>query len=251
MISTMTHGSLFSGIGGFELGAQMAGIETIWNCEIEEFQRNVLKKKFPKTKQYNDIRELHKPEQVDIISGGFPCQDISIANRNARGIIGERSGLWTEMFRVVCETKPKYLIIENSPMLLKRGFEYILHDISKIGYDAEWQVLSSAEFGYFHNRKRLYVVAYPDSIGVSGLFKNFSVGEARQRWENSKKDFENFIEQEDFNGGYKSKIKPLLFGETYGIPDWMDRITAIGNSVIPEIAHYLFECIKEFDKQFT
>lgn len=246
----LSHGSLFSGIGGFELGAQMSGISTMWSCEIEEFNRKILQKHF-NTIIYEDIRELQQPQYVDIISGGFPCQDISIANRNAKGIIGNRSGLWKEMFRIICEIQPKYVIIENSSMLIKRGFEYILFDLSKIGYDAEWQVLSSGNFGYFHNRKRLYVVAYPDSFGVSGLFKNFSVGEARQRWQDSKADFENFIAKEDFNGGYKSENKPMLFGETYGIPDWMDRIKSIGNAVIPEIAHYLFECIKEFDKQFT
>lgn len=77
----LTHGSLFSGIGGFELGAQMNGIPTLWNCELELFQRNLLKQNFPETKQYEDIRELRNPGYVDIISGGFPCQDISIAGK--------------------------------------------------------------------------------------------------------------------------------------------------------------------------
>ena len=86
----MTHGSLFSGIGGFDLGAEMAGIDTIWNCEIEEFQRKILAKRFPNSKQYVDIRDMSNVEHVDVITGGFPCQDISVANFKAKGIDGER-----------------------------------------------------------------------------------------------------------------------------------------------------------------
>ena len=127
----LTHGSLFSGIGGFELGAQMNGIPTLWNCELELFQRNLLKQNFPETKQYEDIRELRNPGYVDIISGGFPCQDISIAGKGT-GIVGERSGLWSEMFRIVREVRPRYVLIENSPMLLVRGFERVLCDLSLI-----------------------------------------------------------------------------------------------------------------------
>ena len=130
-MNQMTHGSLFSGIGGFELGAQMNNIPTLWNCEIETFQRSILKQVFPNTKQYEDIKKLSNPAYVDIISGGFPCQDISIAGKGA-GITGSRSGLWNEMYRIVREVRPKYVLIENSPMLLIRGFEQVLCDLSEI-----------------------------------------------------------------------------------------------------------------------
>lgn len=159
----MTHGSLFSGIGGFETGAEWVGIETLWNCEIEPFQRSILKKHFPNTKQYEDIKELSNPGYVDIISGGFPCQDISIAGKGV-GITGSRSGLWSEMHRVIREVRPRYVIIENSPMLLVRGFERVLCDLSKTGYDAEWQCLSNAAFGFDHHRERVYVIAYSNEI---------------------------------------------------------------------------------------
>ena len=112
----MTHGSLFSGIGGFELGAQMNNIPTLWNCEIETFQRSILKQVFPNTKQYEDIKKLSNPAYVDIISGGFPCQDISIAGKGA-GITGSRSGLWNEMYRIVREVRPKYVLIENLSLI--------------------------------------------------------------------------------------------------------------------------------------
>ena len=156
----MTHGSLFSGIGGFELGAEWAGIETLWNCEIEPFQRSVLKRHFPNTIQYEDIKRLSNPGYVDIVSGGFPCQDISVAGKR-EGINGRRSGLWGEMFRIVREVRPKYVIVENSPALVVSGLERVLCDLSQIGYDAEWQCISNIAFGYPHKRERLYLIAYP------------------------------------------------------------------------------------------
>ena len=170
----LSHGSLFSGIGGFELGAKEAGIETVWSCEYEQFNRDVLRKNFSNTKQYENIIDMEIPEYVDIISGGFPCQDISIANTNADGIKGKRSGLWSEMFRIIRGVRPKYVIIENSPMLLVRGFERVLCDLSEIGYDAEWQSLSAETFGYPHKRERLYCIA--DRLAFASHSKTFDIG---------------------------------------------------------------------------
>lgn len=238
----MTHGSLFSGIGGFELGARMAGIETVWSCEIERFQRNVLKKNFPNTKQYEDIRKLHNPEYVDIISGGFPCQDISIAGKGC-GITGERSGLWCEMFRIIREIRPKYIIIENSPMLLVRGFERVLCDLYKIGYNAEWQCLQAKNFGFCHKRERLFCVAYSNSL----------------RWNEKKNETSIFSKKISETSGWelgraigreiRNKNNSEVLRNDDGLPDVVDRIKSCGNAVIPQIAYYIFECIKEFDKQ--
>lgn len=97
--SELTHGSLFSGIGGFELGAEMTGIDTLWNCEIEKFQGEILKNKFPHAERFTDITKTTGLRYVDIISGGFPCQDISVAGKR-EGIKGKRSGLWSEMYRI-------------------------------------------------------------------------------------------------------------------------------------------------------
>lgn len=157
----LTHGSLFSGIEGFGLGAALAGIKTVWSCELEDYQTLIIKKNFGEKHEINrDIRTYKNPPFVDIISGGFPCQDISIAGKGV-GIIGERSGLWSEMFRIVREVRPSYVLIENSPMLAVRGFEQVLCDLSEIGYDAEWQCLSGTDFGIQQNRERLYCIAYP------------------------------------------------------------------------------------------
>lgn len=147
-MSSMTHGSLFSGVGGFDLGAQMSGIKTIWNCECEEHKRNILKCHFPDAVQFVDVCAMIDPPCVDIISGGFPCQDISIANVSnkklwedgkVKGINGERSGLWKEYKRIVGQIRPKFIVFENSPMLTIRGFEQVLCDLTKSGYDCQWQ----------------------------------------------------------------------------------------------------------------
>ncbi|SHF17400.1 DNA cytosine methyltransferase [Chryseobacterium vrystaatense] len=242
----MTHGSLFSGVGGFDLAAELADIKTLWNSEIKNYQSKILETRFKDTINYGDIKAI-KPAQlqyVNIISGGFPCQDISAAKQGAEGITGKRSSLWGEMFRIVSARKPEYIIIENSDRLLTRGFEYILYDLSKIGYNAEWKVIQSKDFGYFHNRKRLYVVAHRLCDREQGLFQDFCVSEMRQRWENRKAHFEDYIAKEDFTGRFESQIKPLLYGNSYGVPNWVERIESIGNAVIPEIAYYIFECIK-------
>ena len=165
--SKLTHGSLFSGIGGFELGAEMAGIDTLWNCEIEKFQGEILKNKFPHAERFTDITKTTGLRYVDIISGGFPCQDISVAGKR-EGIKGKRSGLWSEMYRIIWEVRPKYVIIENSPALTISGLEQVLCDLSKIGYNAEWQCISNYAFGYPHKRERLYLIAYSNKIGLQG-----------------------------------------------------------------------------------
>ena len=137
----LTHGSLFSGIEGFGLGAALAGIKTEWSCEFEKYQTKVIKKNLGNEHTvYGDIRTLENPPFVNIISGGFPCQDISVSGKGA-GIKGGRSGLWGQMHRIIGDVRPDYVIIENSSLLRKRGLEYVLHGLSEIGYDAQWQCL--------------------------------------------------------------------------------------------------------------
>jgi len=154
----LTHGSLFSGVEGFGLGAALAGIKTEWSCEFEKYQTKVIKKKNfgDGHTVYGDIRTLENPPFVNIISGGFPCQDISAAGKGA-GIKGSRSGLWGQTHRIIGEVRPDYVIIENSPLLRKRGFEYVLHGLSEIGYDAQWQCLQGTFLGLQQRRERIYI----------------------------------------------------------------------------------------------
>lgn len=164
----LTMGSLFAGTGGFELAGQLNGIKTLWNCEIDDLKRQKLKKNFPHAQQYADIRDCRYPERVDILTGGFPCQDLSIANQSrlaTKGISGPRSGLWKEYGRLLREIRPSVIVFENSPMLLVSGLEHVLCDLSRSGYDAEWECFYATQWGYPHGRKRIYGVAYAVGFG--------------------------------------------------------------------------------------
>jgi len=168
---------LFSGIGGFSLGLERTGgFETVAFCEIEPFPRKVLKKHWPEVPCYEDVSKLtgdilaRDGIAVDVITGGFPCQDISCAGKKAGIGEGTRSGLWSEIVRLIGELSPRYVIVENVAALLagpsdKRGgwFGRILSDLAECGYDAEWRVISAASVGAPHRRNRVWVVAYPNS----------------------------------------------------------------------------------------
>jgi len=241
----MTHGSLFSGIGGFEEGAKLAGINTIWNCEYMPFQRKILSKHYQESKQYEDITKAEITERVDIISGGFPCQDISVAGK-MEGITGKRSGLWGEMFRIIRTINPGYIIIENSPALLIRGFERVLCDLSQGGYDAEWQCISNVSFGYPHKRERLYVIAYTNEKRLQGnIRKQGTTNSIFRKWTPNQND------------GYSlsKRIHEIGASEDIrngnGFQNWSHRVGSIGNSVNPTVAYYLFECIKRHEYLLT
>jgi DNA (cytosine-5)-methyltransferase 1 len=158
---------LFSGIGGFSLAASWVwgdDLDLAGFCELDAYCGKVLKKNFPDVPIYPDIKELRGEwfRNIDLITGGFPCQDISVAGKGA-GIDGDRSGLWSEMCRVISEVRPRYALIENVPMLIHRGLERVLLDLAEIGYDAEWQIIGADDVGARHKRKRIWIVAYPDS----------------------------------------------------------------------------------------
>ncbi len=245
----LTHGSLFSGIGGFDLAAQRMGWDNMFHCEFVENKRKILKKHFPYTDSYADIRDFNATKyrgKIDIISGGFPCQDISIANQSkktngAQGIKGERSGLWKEYARIIREIEPGIIIFENSPMLLNRGFEVVLCDLSELGYDAEWRLFYASQFGFPHKRERIYGIAYSRS----------------QRWK-------NYIE----NGGVLQKVLPertprqkpvsipikrfhskssydnVRMDDGFSRELDKNRIHGLGNAIIPEIAYQIFKAIE-------
>ena len=246
----MTHGSLFSGIGGFDLGALRAGIETKWNCEIEEHKRKVLSRHFPEAKQYCDITILNQPDYVDIISGGFPCQDISICNskknKNEYGIKGPRSGLWKEFWRILRQVRPKYVFIENSPMLAVRGLEYVLCDLAKIGYNAEWQTLSAQEFGFPHLRQRMFIMAYALQIGCENTHEYFRILQELLR-KKIPRQVDISMPAKRYDGRTIDELVRIDDGFSKKLDK--NRIEDCGNAVIPTIAQYLFEALIEFDKK--
>lgn len=156
---------LFSGIGGFSLGLERTGgFETVAFCEIEPFCQKVLKKHWPTVPVYEDVREINKiPSDVQLVTAGFPCQDISLAGTGA-GLSGERSGLFWEIMRAVCVVGRPRLLLENVANLLNRGLSEILGALACIGYDAQWDCIRAAQVGLPHERNRIFIVANPDSM---------------------------------------------------------------------------------------
>lgn len=156
----LTFGSLFAGIGGFDLGFERAGFDCRWQVEIDNYATKILEKHWPKVHRQRDIRDCNATnlERVDCIIGGFPCQDISYAGRGA-GLAGERSGLFFEAVRLVRELQPRAVVLENVAALLTRGMDRVLGTLAEIGYDAEWHCIPAAAVGAPHIRDRAFVVA--------------------------------------------------------------------------------------------
>lgn len=243
---------LFSGIGGFSLGFEIAGMKTIAFCEIDKKAQLVLKKHWPDVPIFEDVSTLKKEdihEQVDVICGGFPCQDISLAGRGA-GLEGTRSGLWYEFHRLIKEIKPLYAIIENVSVLRSRGLDKVLGSLAEIGYDAEWHCIPASAVGAPHQRDRIWIVAYPN--GVSGLnvsrkqldgekqrescFGSTPLSYASDRWLEWRKQWEEGGEGNG-NTGFKRKwpVEPNVGRVAHGISNRVDRLKQLGNAVVPQI----------------
>jgi DNA (cytosine-5)-methyltransferase 1 len=199
---------LFSGIGGFSLGLERTGgFETVAFCEIEVFCQKVLKKHWPDVPIYEDVRTIDYDETIDVICGGFPCQDISIAGKGA-GIKGEKSGLWKEFKRNISKYQPKYAIIENVSALCGRGLEVVLQDIAEIGYDATWTMLDTKYSGKPQRRRRVYILAVRDGVPINADIFRFA-----ERSTNKHKQEMATIEKSfawDFTQG-AGKRKPFAF----------------------------------------
>lgn len=162
-------GSLFSGIGGFDLGLERAGMKCLWQVEIDDYANRVLEKHWPEVKRYKDVREIgsHNLEPVDLICGGFPCQPHSLAGK--RQASADKRDLWGEFARIIRELRPRYVVAENVPGLLSsesgRFFGRVLRDLAESGYDAEWQCIPASAFGAPHRRDRVWLIAYANSNG--------------------------------------------------------------------------------------
>ncbi len=164
--AALTIGSLFSGIGGLEHGLELAGLGPVkWQAESDAFAREVLARHWPTARRYEDVREVGSGvEHVDIVCGGFPCQDVSLAGAGA-GLEGERSGLWTEIVRVAGVVGCRYLVLENVSALLVRGVGSILGTLAESGFDAAWDCGPAAAVGAPHRRDRVFLLAWrvPDA----------------------------------------------------------------------------------------
>ena len=248
----MNIGSLFSGIGLLDLGLEQSGMRTVWQVEFDDWCRERLAENFPHTEKFKDVREVgkHNLRPVDLICGGFPCQDLSVANTNGKGLDGERSGLWSEMFRVICELRPKYALIENVPNLLNRGLDRVLSDLASVGYDAEWQTLRASTFGLPQNRKRLFIVAYPVASrpiqsNAQNIFRE--LGEIYpQRFKD--KITVDFTEIKMRFVGIPEHLR-LGDGRTYEFSEIERAVKGYGNGVAVPCAEWLGSQILRFERE--
>lgn len=159
----MNVGSLFTGIGGFDLGLERVGMRVVWQCESNEYRRKVLALRFPGVPCFDDVRAVGSGAPwVDVVCGGFPCQPISVAGKGL--VQDDPRWLWPEFARVVGELRPRYVVVENVSALLGRGMGDVLADLAALGYDAEWDCVPAVAAGAPHIRDRLWLVAYPSGL---------------------------------------------------------------------------------------
>lgn len=183
---SLTIGSLFSGIGGLELGLERAGLgPVVWQVERDAWCRGVLARHWPDARRFEDVTDFREVPHVDLICGGFPCQDISVAGTGA-GLAGQRSGLWREYARIVRMVRPRFVVVENVSALLGRGLGEVLGDLAASGYDALWDCLPAAAVGAPHRRDRVFVVAwrvgYADDTGSQGRGESGGCASQRDAW---------------------------------------------------------------------
>ena len=255
---------LFSGIGGFSLGLERAGMRTVAFCEIEPYCRAVLRKHWPDVPCFEDVRTLTAADvgTADVICGGFPCQDISVAGRRA-GIEGDKSGLWREYARLIGELRPRYVIVENVAALLGRGIERVLGDLASLGYDTEWHCIPASAIDAPHQRDRIWIVAYPNVEGLEG-----TAGERGEAWARGDNGLRESKPAEsgalpDTNSARclwkwlrrsiadrdSWAIEPDVGRVAHGVPSRVDRIAALGNAVVPQIPEIIGRAIIEAERQ--
>jgi DNA (cytosine-5)-methyltransferase 1 len=240
----LTVGSLFSGIGGFELGFERTGgFQVRWQVEIDDYCTRVLEQHWPNVRRYRDIRDCgaHNLEPVDVICGGFPCQDISSNNQHKRGLSGAKSGLFYQAIRVVGELRPRYVLLENVADLLVRGMGDVLGELAAIGYDAEWECLPAAAFGLPQPRWRVFVVAYPGGGGCQ-------VGDewiASGAFARARIDGDGLAAAEHRAAEAAERVR----GMDDGLPGTVDRVAVLGNSIVPQIAEWIGRRILEAEAQ--
>lgn len=245
---------LFAGIGGFSLAAHWMGWETTAFVERDPECHKRLERIFPGVPIYDDVRTFNGNDykhSVDIVCGGFPCQDISAAGKQA-GITGERSGLWKELHRIISEIRPQYAVVENVSALLGRGMDVVLADFSEIGYDTEWRTFSACELGFPHPRERVFIIAYPNgkprSFSILDRYCETIAGRDKgsEKWGEDRFVSEMVSAPARLLRDWQTEFSqsPLVRMDD-GIPDVLHRLRMVGNSIVPHIAYEIFRAIEE------
>jgi DNA (cytosine-5)-methyltransferase 1 len=265
----MTFGSLFAGIGGMDLGLERAGMVCRWQVEIDPFARRVLAKHWPDVRRHDDVKTFPPtdPEdwKVDLICGGFPCQDISFAGRGA-GLAGARSGLWFEYARIVGDLRPRYVLVENVSALLVRGLDAVLGTLASLGYDAEWECIPASALGAPHIRERVFILAHSANLRcerlptVAGsslqgeedrrLFQSPGSRESTSSLADPNSPRPSLAQQERQLRGPVAKCgwwatEPDVGRVAHGVPHRVDRLRGLGNAVVPQVAQWIGERIME------
>lgn len=248
MANTIKILDLFSGIGGFTYAAEciVGGFKTAAFCESDSACRKVLKKHWPHVPVFDDVRSLSKNDidfWPDVITAGFPCQDLSSAGKQA-GYDGKRSILFYEIIRLARELRPNFILLENVRNLLshKNGetFQETLFQIAKAGYDAEWAVVPASDLGACHRRERIWIVAYSNNSGLQGFRPECELQESSKQKQISWGNCNEMLSPKW--GGYLSK--PVLCRGDDGLSGRVDRLKQLGNSVVPQVAAIPLKRIK-------
>jgi len=260
---TLTVGSLFSGIGGLDLGLERAGMNVIWQSEIDPYACRVLKKHWPEVPNHGDIKQIDwsRVERPAVICGGYPCQPFSTAGHRK----GEEDSrhLWPWVRQAISELQPRYAILENVRGHLSLGGTTVIADLAAIGYDAEWRIVSAASVGAAHRRDRIIIVAYPNNArphnqeinptetgeyaqrGFGGCRTNVAdtYGQRRQR-SSQLQVFQKERSRLD-QSSQISRWRPTWEPEpdvgrvADGVPARVDRLRGLGNAVVPQVAEVI------------
>lgn len=298
----LTHGSLFSGIGGFDLAAEWAGFQNIFSVEIDDFCDKVLKKNFPEVKRYYDIRKFDGTKYrgtIDVLSGGFPCQPFSVAGKR-RGNQDDRY-LWKTMFKTIHDVKPTWIIGENVPGIISMELDTVLFDLESEDYTCQTFIIPACGKGAWHRRNRVWIIAYnekkfnrkhnpgkskrqiqqsgigaikkdvpntdherlkkqcqqkPDEPKQSGIELCSQNAPDSNKFNDDDRRFQSGkISQQQASGIQKSKplrhewwaTEPGVGRMAHGLPDRVDRLKALGNAIVPQVAYEFFRIINEIE----
>jgi DNA (cytosine-5)-methyltransferase 1 len=238
----LTFGSLFAGIGGIDLGLERAGMTCKWQVEIDPFCQKVLKKHWPDVARYEDVRTVgkHNLERVDLIAGGFPCQDVALIGAG-RGLDGERSTLWFEYLRIVREIRPSWILAENVTGLLSANdgdfFGEVQRGLAESGYTAEWQTLQAGAFGAPHERERVFILCHADEIpGIQAGQPALPILSSREARRDYRTEHRQIVSAVDWRKD-PSQFLRVVDGLSAGLDE--HRRGALGNAVVPQVAEWL------------
>jgi DNA (cytosine-5)-methyltransferase 1 len=238
-----TIGSLFSGVGGIELGLEkgIPGSKTIWQVEQDPFCQRVLAKNWPNAELFDDVNKVGKQNlsKVDIICGGFPCQGFSVSG-HMQGLDHEKSNLWWQCHRIIRELRPSVVVLENTPALLVRGALDVLGSLAKIGYDAEWSTITASSVGAPHRRDRVFIVCYPTRGADQGrTAANADHGYAEDTIPAGRQTAPVHGAEDGEQFWRRNAPPPSLCRVDDGVPNRVERCKSYGNAVVPQIAEWI------------